>query len=302
MFDSKLLSQAHSACLAAFLALLAARAPYVIVDNTNIQRWEYDNYTRIAALLGYAALIVAVEVRGEDELRQCGERNVHEVSYAACQSMADRWEEDSRAVRVRPEWTEEDRRRMALRKAEREQAKLRWQTSQQMRAQQPQQPGQQQLLQSVQHTQQRHPSPSAYFHTQPHHHNNSHYQPYPHHRPNSAYHITTPHYPNQPPPAAAAKAYRDDRGGGGRGRGRGGWRGGGIGRGGVAGRGGGVAQEPVPLTAASLTAATSTPQQSAPAHTIRWVAKQPAEQGNSFALVSAPIEPNKRYVIDDTPF
>lgn len=39
VFDSKLLSQAHSACLASFLALLASHTPHVIVDNTNIQKY-----------------------------------------------------------------------------------------------------------------------------------------------------------------------------------------------------------------------------------------------------------------------
>ena len=335
VFDSKLLSQAHSACLASFLALLASHSPYAIVDNTNVQRWEYDNYVRIAELLGYGVLVLEVVVQGEDEVRACGERNVHGVAFSGCQSMADRWEDDSRAVRVRAEWTELDRRRMAQRKEAREQAKLRWQMMQQAREQMKEQQQQQQSSQmapplqpplSVQQGQQ---STQPIFHPPPHQHP-THYQPYPQHRPNNGYH-PQPYYTHHPqaatprePAAVAAsgEGYRDERYGDGRGRGRGGWRGGGTTRGAVVGRGGYTVRSVVPATAQP-----SVTPQTAPTHTIRWMAKSatpPAAADNrsathppsstelgasitdaspvvNISLVSAINEPNKRYVIDDTP-
>ena len=318
-FDSKLLPQAHSACLASFLALLGARSPYAIVDNTNIQRWEYDNYASVAQLLGYAVLVVEVAVEGEDEVRACSERNVHAVAYSGCQSMADRLEADSRAVKVLAEWTDAERRRMAQRKRAREQAQLRWQATQQVAQQssEQQQPWQQQavhaeqqLMQPMQQSQQHRP------------HFSKHYAPQP--RNNQPYYSHAPHTAAEP----AAEQYQHGRSRDGRGRGRGGWRGGGISRGAEMERSTYTAH--VASNAAVSTqrgigiAKSSNSAPITPTHTIRWMpvavpassaatvmnsasASSPttpatallAEDATvSIALVSAPDKANKRYVID----
>jgi len=48
-----LIGQAHQVCFKDYMELLFAGTPLVIVDNTNMQRWEMENYKFLAEQLGY---------------------------------------------------------------------------------------------------------------------------------------------------------------------------------------------------------------------------------------------------------
>ena len=131
-FDSKLLSAAHAHCFAHFLSLVAARAPYVIVDNTNVERWQWTNYARTAELMGYAVAVVEVRVRGDEEVAVCAERNQHGVPLAGVAGMVEKWEDEPSAVVVDAVWTDEERARLERRRREKaERAERRAQALQQ---------------------------------------------------------------------------------------------------------------------------------------------------------------------------
>jgi len=64
-FDRSKLGAAHESCRRAFENALRARTGLVIVDNTNTQLKEYDNYKHTARREGYA--VAVVELRCPDE-------------------------------------------------------------------------------------------------------------------------------------------------------------------------------------------------------------------------------------------
>ena len=125
-FDTKRLSQAHAHCQSHFLSLLSAATPHIIVDNTNIERWQYATYARMAQLLGYSVVIVEVRVSGEQQLSICAERNQHGVAFQAVQSQMDKWEEEPAAIVVHAVWTAEEKVRMKRREEQRLQRAAEW--------------------------------------------------------------------------------------------------------------------------------------------------------------------------------
>ena len=120
-FDSKRLSEAHAHCLSHFLALLSSSTPHIVVDNTNVERWQYVNYARMAELMGYAVTVVEVRVNGDLQVAVCAERNQHGVALPGVQGQMDKWEEERAAVRVDAVWTEEEKVRMRRREEQRAQ-------------------------------------------------------------------------------------------------------------------------------------------------------------------------------------
>jgi len=97
LFDPKLLPEAHSVCFSAFLDALLAGYPLIVVDNTNIRRWEYTNYDRAARLAGYEVEIVEVRVDTFDDVRVCASRGTHGVPKDIIAKMAVDFEPDTRA-------------------------------------------------------------------------------------------------------------------------------------------------------------------------------------------------------------
>ncbi len=75
-FDRTKLGEAHQSNLEAFGASLEQELPVVIVDNTNIKRWEFEKYVKLAEQRGY----VIREVRAPTpELDEALARNLHGV-------------------------------------------------------------------------------------------------------------------------------------------------------------------------------------------------------------------------------
>lgn len=94
-FKPHLLGQAHAACMSKFIACLGAGCPLVIVDNTNVQKWERDNYIAITELAGYQLLCHWWKPNGEREIELCAKRNSHKVPIETIRSMLSRFEDPS---------------------------------------------------------------------------------------------------------------------------------------------------------------------------------------------------------------
>lgn len=86
---------AHSCCLNDFIgAVLGERVDCVVVDNTNLRIWEFQNYIKLARLVGYKVTIV--EMRGhttETGPEFCASRNQHAVPVDVVMKMHDSFEE-----------------------------------------------------------------------------------------------------------------------------------------------------------------------------------------------------------------
>ena len=94
-FKPWLLSQAHAYCLREFILMLDG-VNDVVVDNTNSQVWEYNNYVLLAQMAGYDVFIEEMPCNGIDDVRRFYERQTHGVPWEAMEAMFNRWQTDSR--------------------------------------------------------------------------------------------------------------------------------------------------------------------------------------------------------------
>lgn len=92
-FDPSKIGQAHSDCLNKYiLAFCAHDIDAIIVDNTNLTKWERQNYFEIAAAFDVGVEVHQVDVRTIEGLKTCIARNVHNVPAATIADMALRFE------------------------------------------------------------------------------------------------------------------------------------------------------------------------------------------------------------------
>lgn len=92
------IGKAHQACLKKFVDLLHKHrfdiydAIDVVVDNTNLSRWEYETYQKIAECAGwdvkFEEFVPPRDSTLGDYVRNCASRNVHKVSPNQCMRMA----------------------------------------------------------------------------------------------------------------------------------------------------------------------------------------------------------------------
>lgn len=97
------IGKAHSACLKKFVDLIykyhraimddGQWADFdIVVDNTNLRRWEYETYVKIAELAGmvveFHEFVPPRDNTLGDYVRLCASRNAHGVSPNACMRMA----------------------------------------------------------------------------------------------------------------------------------------------------------------------------------------------------------------------
>lgn len=81
-FDPRKLSEAHAACFRKYvMGLLRAvdRATVLLVDNTNLNRWELSPYVQAAMAFKIPAVIYTVKCNPE----RAYERNIHKVPWTA---------------------------------------------------------------------------------------------------------------------------------------------------------------------------------------------------------------------------
>ena len=87
-FDVAKLPQAHSWCMSNFLKALYDHVSTIVVNNTNIRCWEWENYARTALLYGYDVLVVELVCNTVDQIRECQRRNIHRVPGAVIAAKA----------------------------------------------------------------------------------------------------------------------------------------------------------------------------------------------------------------------
>jgi predicted kinase len=98
---------AHQWCWGKFIDAVAAGHECIVVDNTNTQRWEYENYIKLAKIFDYSVEIINTNESGHYYSVDSGwtdmalaERNVHGVPAEAIVAMRERWEVDPDEVKV----------------------------------------------------------------------------------------------------------------------------------------------------------------------------------------------------------
>jgi predicted kinase len=92
---------AHQWCWGKFIDAVAAGHECIVVDNTNTQRWEYENYIKLAKIFDYSVEIINTNQRegamSDTALAEC---NVHGVPLEAIVRMRERWEGDPDEIQV----------------------------------------------------------------------------------------------------------------------------------------------------------------------------------------------------------
>jgi len=85
-FKPWLVGKAHQHCWYQFIhALCVMEEETIVVDNTNIHEWEYDNYSFLAKLNGYSVEVVSIPMTETAEVYH--ERNTHGVPLEVIQRM-----------------------------------------------------------------------------------------------------------------------------------------------------------------------------------------------------------------------
>jgi predicted kinase len=99
-FDFHKIGQAHAWCFGEFVKALQDNAPVVVVDNTNIKKWEYNNYIETAKLAGYNVEIVEVVPKTPEEIQLCVDRNTHNVPAKSIQARVREFVHEEGAIEV----------------------------------------------------------------------------------------------------------------------------------------------------------------------------------------------------------
>ncbi|CAH9061693.1 hypothetical protein PSECIP111951_02541 [Pseudoalteromonas holothuriae] len=88
-FEKFKLPEYHNLNLARFINGLKEGIPLVIVDNTNIKKWEFVAYSAAATALGYQVKEVIVgEVKDKSLQHLYAKRNTHGVALKTISKMA----------------------------------------------------------------------------------------------------------------------------------------------------------------------------------------------------------------------
>lgn len=88
-FDKAKLSEYHNLNLARFIRALNQQIPLVILDNTNIKKWEFIAYAEAAHALGYQVKEVVVgEIKDKAMQHLYYQRNIHKVPLKTINKMA----------------------------------------------------------------------------------------------------------------------------------------------------------------------------------------------------------------------
>jgi len=104
-FDVTKLAEAHNECMSRFITLVSKGETQgiscVVVDNTNIHRWEYENYAKLAAAFKCEVEIVEFVPQTIEAVKRCIRRNVHRVPAEIIARMAVEFEPSPNATVVK---------------------------------------------------------------------------------------------------------------------------------------------------------------------------------------------------------
>lgn len=92
LFDPKLLPKAHSFCEAEFLEGLNRKQQVIVVDNTNLEEWEWKNYATIAKMFGYRVVLVEFVIHSLQQVKLIASRNIHGVPLGLVANQALRFQ------------------------------------------------------------------------------------------------------------------------------------------------------------------------------------------------------------------
>lgn len=92
-FDARKLGEAHRWCMERFIRAVTHRDPLgradlVVVDNTNLQLWEFMGYVQVAQAMGYEVSIFRMNTPVEVAAR----RNLHGVPLNKVEDMSRRFQ------------------------------------------------------------------------------------------------------------------------------------------------------------------------------------------------------------------
>lgn len=82
--------ECHDRCYADFCAAVQRGVTLIIVDNTNIQAWEYQRYGEFAVAAGYNTSVSTIGGFTAEEVQLYAQRNIHNVPLDAIRRMAER--------------------------------------------------------------------------------------------------------------------------------------------------------------------------------------------------------------------
>lgn len=90
VFGAARLQENHTRNYIAFCKSLRAGIPIVICDNTNIKRWHFEGYEKVARALGYKVEVITMP---HPDPKIAALRNVHNVPESAIRKMIAAWED-----------------------------------------------------------------------------------------------------------------------------------------------------------------------------------------------------------------
>ena len=90
------LSEAHSWCMSQFLKAVHEHVPTIVVNNTHIRCWEWENYARVALLSGYDVEVVTLACTTISQIQTCFGRNLHKTPLRTIASCAARFEDTTK--------------------------------------------------------------------------------------------------------------------------------------------------------------------------------------------------------------
>ena len=97
-FDGRKIPMAHQWCWGKFIDAIG-EGRNIIVDNTNTQPWEYENYIKLAKLFDYEVEIIHITPKGLTN-EELAKRNTHGVPLESIEQMRSRWVDDTRQIDV----------------------------------------------------------------------------------------------------------------------------------------------------------------------------------------------------------
>jgi len=100
LFDISRLAEAHQDCLCRFVDSIVAGYQQIVVDNTNICRWQYAAYEKIARSHQYEVRIVEFRPVSIDDIKTCIKRNVHRVPAQVVTQMCTDFEAEGSAQEI----------------------------------------------------------------------------------------------------------------------------------------------------------------------------------------------------------
>lgn len=85
VFDETLLGAAHETCQKKAQKACSGQVPIVVIDNTNVRRWELRFYTELANISGYVVILVQPKTPWKWNAEELAARSLHRISVEVLQ-------------------------------------------------------------------------------------------------------------------------------------------------------------------------------------------------------------------------